>query len=52
MQARETWRGNEVKLSAPTAGGDDCMDNYDCATGADDVAGTAKVQISTFSNER
>jgi hypothetical protein len=46
----DAWRGDEVKLSAPTAGEDDRTD--DCASGADDVAGPAKVQISTFSNDR
>ena len=47
---RDAWRGAEVKLSAPTADADDRTD--DCASGADDVAGPAKVQISTFSNDR
>ena len=39
-----------MKLSAPTASTDDGTD--DCASGADDVAVPAKVQISTFSNDR
>ncbi len=47
---RDAWRGDEVKLSASTAGEDDRTD--DCASGADDVAGPAKIQISTFSDDR
>jgi SET domain-containing protein len=47
---RDTRRGAEVKLSAPTTGVDDRTD--DCAWGADDVAVPAKVEISTFSNDR
>jgi len=47
---RDTQRGAEVKLSAPTAGVDDRTDDRAC--GADDVAVPAKVQISTFSNDR
>jgi hypothetical protein len=47
---RATRRAAEVKLSAPTAGADDRTD--DSACGADDVAVPAKVQISTFSNDR
>jgi hypothetical protein len=47
---RDTRRGAEVKLSVPTAGVDDRTD--DCACGADDVAVPAKVQISTFSDDR
>jgi hypothetical protein len=47
---RDTRRGAEVKLSAPTSGADDRTD--DCACGADDVAVPATVQISTFSNDR
>ena len=39
-----------MKLSVPTAGVDDRTD--DCACGADDVAVPAKVQISTFSDDR
>jgi hypothetical protein len=46
----DTRQGVEVKLSAPTAGAGDRTD--DCASGADDVAVPAKVQISTFSNDR
>jgi hypothetical protein len=46
----DTQRGAEVKLSAPTAGTDDRTD--DCASGADNVAVPAKVQVSTFSNDR
>jgi hypothetical protein len=47
---RDSQRGAEVKLSAATAGTDYRTD--DCASGADDVAVPAKVQISTFSNDR
>jgi hypothetical protein len=47
---RDASRGAEVKLSAPTGGADDRTD--DSACGADDVAVPAKVQISTFSNDR
>jgi len=47
---RDAWRGDEVKLSASTAGADDRTDN--CASGADDVAVSAAAQISTFSNDR
>jgi hypothetical protein len=46
----DTRRGAEVKLSARTAGADDRTDG--CASGADDVAVPAKVQVSTFSNDR
>jgi hypothetical protein len=47
---RDTRRAPEVKLSVPTAGADDRTD--DCPFVADDVAVPAKVQISTFSNDR
>jgi hypothetical protein len=47
---RDTRRADEVELSAPTAGAGDRTD--DCAFGAGNVAVPAKVQISTFSNDR
>ncbi len=47
---RDSRRGAEVKLSAPTAYPDHRTANYAC--GASDVAGPAKAYISTFSSDR
>ncbi len=49
---RDARSGTGEKPSAPTAGADDRTDDCACGADHDDVAVPAKVQISTFSNDR